>query len=268
MLPLGGITMTRFERTATFIFLAFLFSWGYWITLIFMGLRVTPTSAVTHLPGLFGPALAAILTTWIFGNRSDLRDLWQRCHRLPSDWGFAMLIILAPLLTAGLYFLTRYLLGHPLPPISDFWDYPGVPAAGGTASFVLFAILLNGYGEEMGWRGYLLHTLHPHWGKIRATLFVSAIWLVWHAPLFILNQSMSDLIGPMLVGWIIGLILGAFVLSWIYLTFDNSILVVAVWHIGYNLSVATPATSGLPAAISTTGVMMAGVWIIWTWSRR
>ena len=255
------------NRIVLFTTLAFMFSWGYWGALIGMGLRVTPGSNVSHLPGLFGPALAAIITIAVFDGTKALRDLMARSVRIPQNWGLAGLLILAPILIAASWFVLQEVLGTPYPPVADFWTYPGVPPGFGTWGFVLFVILMNGYGEEIGWRGFLLHSLHPHYGKLHATLMVAAIWLIWHLPLFILNQSMTDLIGPTVIGWIIGLVLGAFVLSWIYLSFENSILVVAVWHIAYNLSVATPATSGIPAAIVSTAVMMMGIWVIWRWWR-
>ncbi len=259
--------MYRSGPIITFIALAYLLSWSYWGVLIAMGLRVTPGSTVSHLPGLFGPALAAVIVTAMRQGRAGLADLGRRCLKIPTNWRLAVLLIAAPPVIALVWFLLLSATGIPYPPMADFWAYPGVPPAMGAAGFVIFVILLNGYGEEVGWRGFLLHHLHPRLGKLQATAIVAIVWLLWHLPLFILNQSMSDLIGPMLIGWMIGLGLGAYVLAWIYLTFENSILIVAFWHITYNLSVATPATSGIPAAIVSTGVMVMGIWVIWRWWR-
>lgn len=41
-----------------------------------------------------------------------------------------------------------------------------------------------GFGEEFGWRGYLLPKLMPL-GKTRAYVLVGVIWGLWHAPLII-----------------------------------------------------------------------------------
>jgi len=49
----------------------------------------------------------------------------------------------------------------------------------------VFAPLVNGllaFGEECGWRGYLLPRLLPL-GKIKAHLVLGIIWGLWHAPL-------------------------------------------------------------------------------------
>jgi membrane protease YdiL (CAAX protease family) len=56
---------------------------------------------------------------------------------------------------------------------------------------VLFAPLLNGvftFGEEWGWRGYLLPALLPL-GQWRALLLSGAIWGFWHAPILWLGYN-------------------------------------------------------------------------------
>ena len=43
-----------------------------------------------------------------------------------------------------------------------------------------------GFGEEYGWRGYLLPKLMPL-GRVRAYLLVGAVWGLWHAPLIMMG---------------------------------------------------------------------------------
>jgi hypothetical protein len=96
---------------------------------------------------------------------------------------------------------------------------------------------------------------------------VAALWIVWHVPLFWLNASMQALVGPVLLGWVIGILCAAFLLAGLYFSSHNSILVVAVWHTLYNFTVATPAGIGTPAAVITTAVMMWGVYFAFVWWR-
>ena len=103
--------------------------------------------------------------------------------------------------------------------------------------------------------------LLPRLGPFRATLLLAPMWLFWHLPLFWLTRPMMDMLGPMLAGWAIGLLLGAFVFTYLYVTFSRSLLVVALWHAAYNLSVATFAARGLPAALISTLVMLLGLWV-------
>ena len=61
---------------------------------------------------------------------------------------------------------------------------PGILAACTIAPFInaLFA-----FGEEFGWRGYLLPRLVTRLGTLRAIVAVGVIWGVWHAPLIVLD---------------------------------------------------------------------------------
>ena len=73
--------------------------------------------------------------------------------------------------------------------------YPDLPAALATPIGLFVVLILNGYGEEAGWRGYLLEVLLPSLGRFRATMLVAALWLLWHAPLFWVDATMSALVG-------------------------------------------------------------------------
>jgi hypothetical protein len=62
---------------------------------------------------------------------------------------------------------------------------------------------LFGFGEEFGWRGYLLPKLMPL-GKPRAYILLGIIWGMWHAPLIVVgfNYASYHILG---VIWMAGL---------------------------------------------------------------
>jgi membrane protease YdiL (CAAX protease family) len=248
--------------------LAIIISWGYWFTLIAQGKTVAPGSSVSHLPGLLGPALAAIMVTTYLEGIAGLKDLFSRIVRWRSAWPRGILLALSPIPVAVLVFLILHLSGQALPSLHDFQSFPGVPGGLPFWLFLLVVLVSNGYGEEVGWRGYMMEKWLPRYGKFGTTLCVTALWLVWHVPVFCLNQSMAALVGPMLLGWAFGLACGAFVLAYLYLLSGRSILVLALWHMTYNMVVATPPAAGFPAAIISTAVMIWGGVIAWKWWRE
>ena len=242
-------------------------TWGYWLTLIAQGKQVGPGSGTTHLPGLLAPLIAAFVITACLEGRAGIVDLLGRMVQWRSAWPWGVMAALSPLVIGGFVFLLLPLLGKPLPPLQDFQTYPGLPA--GLPFWLLFLLVLviNGYGEEVGWRGFLTDRLLLRHNRFQTTVRVAGLWIAWHLPVFWLNQSMAALVGPMLIGWALGLVCGAFVLAHLYLYSGRSILVVALWHATYNLVVATPAGEGVPAAVVSTVVMIWGVVVAWVWWR-
>ncbi|MCM1128042.1 MAG: CPBP family intramembrane metalloprotease [Lachnospiraceae bacterium] len=52
-----------------------------------------------------------------------------------------------------------------------------------------FANLLNCFGEEWGWRGYLLPKLLNHFKIVPTLLLSGMIWGIWHMPLIIMGHN-------------------------------------------------------------------------------
>jgi membrane protease YdiL (CAAX protease family) len=178
------------------------------------------------------------------------------------------MLALSPLVLGAVAFVTMRYLGKPFPSADAFAHFPGLPQDWPLPAVVAAVIVVNGFGEETGWRGFLTERLLATHGRLRTTLCVALLWSFWHLPLFWLNTSMAALVGPVLVGWLFALICGAFVLAQVYLATGHSILCVALWHAGYNMMVATEIGTGLPAAIVGTAVMVWGVVVAVQWLRR
>jgi membrane protease YdiL (CAAX protease family) len=256
----------RKRPMAAYYMLAVGLSWSYWLALIVSHRHVGPGSRATHVPGLLAPMLAATAVTGAAFGLDGMRDLLRRAVMIPMRPAAGVLAAISPLLLGLIVFVALSLHGAPLPSLRAFADYPGLPIGQPLWLAFLAALVLNGYGEEVGWRGFATHHLAARLGRFRATLVVAGLWLFWHAPLFWLVTSMHALLGPALIGWAAGLAAGAFVLSALYLA-SRSILVVAVWHTLFNFVVATPPGTGTPAAVMSTVVIVWGMAIALLWWR-
>lgn len=63
-------------------------------------------------------------------------------------------------------------------------------------------------------------------------------------------------LGPVdLIGWTVGLVLGAVFLTWLYNSTSRSLLAIVLWHGLFNTFIASEAAGGLIAAVMTTAVM-------------
>jgi len=240
----------RRHPVGSFIVVAFFLSWAWWMPFVLRGDTVRPGDPwPTHMIGLLGPALAAVIVTGTVDGRGGLTDLVQRMMRwrVPFAWYAGCLATIG----LGLAVAAMVPNGHSW---ADASSFGGVPNLGLVLTFLL-VLLVNGFGEETGWRGFLADRLLPRHGIVGTALLVALVWGLWHLPLFLLVESFRNL-GVMLGGWVVGLVCGSLVLTWMYARSGYSILVVALWHTSYNFSSGTALMEGAPAAVTSAVVMV------------
>lgn len=243
------------KRLAAFVGLTYLISWSWWVPMALSGVVVDAGQGwPTHLPGLLGPAIAAIIVTAVADGRAGLADLWSRITRWRVSWVWYAIIVATAAMVAIPLFTTSPLTS------SDFVLYSGAPSVG--IGVVLYVLLVNGFGEEIGWRGFLADGLLDRHSRAVTALSVWVIWALWHLPLFwVVGNFRSFGVGGT-IGWIVGIGFGSVFLTWLYQSADRSILIVALWHAVYNFTTATKATAGLAAAVSSTLVIIVSVVIL------
>lgn len=246
---------SRATRLPAYVALTFLISWGWLVPVALSGgLVEAGVGWPTHLPALLGPMAAALLVSVGTGGRAAVLDLWHRMVlvRVPLRWWTVALSPLLLLLAVG----AAALMGWTSLDLNGLAGFPGVPGAWGVAGVAVTVVLVNGFGEETGWRGYLQPALQRRHSPLVATFGVAAIWAVWHLPMFFVLASFGSFAPVTLVGWCIGLLSGAVVLTWLYNRSGGSILLVALWHGGYNLVSATAIGAGFLAAAATVLVIL------------
>ncbi len=196
-----------------FIFLAFAFGIA-WITAMYIFFNGGLAASPEIIPGsgitlafvliatvyMFAPAIANVLT------RVITREGWGNAYIRPylkQGWKYWIMgWVLPPFLTllGGLVFFLIYpryfdleltTLTQMMPenspvnlPVQSIVIINFVQA-------LLISPLINSFftfGEEFGWRAYLLQKLLPA-GKIKAMIKLGVIWGVWHAPVIAMGHN-------------------------------------------------------------------------------
>lgn len=250
----------RFSRTGPltlYFVLAYVLAWLYWIPLVMAehGWISLPWSS--HAPGLVAPLLAALAVTAATEGRRGLRDLAGRMvrWRIGIRWTAFALSPVALFAAAALILVP---FGS-APAVDDLGRFDGIGELGPVGIW-LALVVVNGLGEETGWRGFAHDRLNAAGGDPRRAVgIVAALWAGWHLPLFFFHEGFEELAPLALPGWFIGLGAGAVVLAWLYERSGRSILAVAVWHGSYNWAVATDAGDGAVSVIVTGTVIAAAV---------
>jgi membrane protease YdiL (CAAX protease family) len=250
----------RRHPLGAFYLLTFAISWGYCIPDALAG------GHVTHFPGLLGPAIAAIIVTASTQGRAGLRDLATRMTRwrVPARWYVAAA---APMLVAVAVAAILRLVGAGFAGWDAFGQMPGLPDLG-VLGVVAGTLLVNGFGEETGWRGFALPHFRRWHARLQASVLVAISWVLWHLPTFFLDSGYRGTLDPLVLpGFVLGIFAGAIVLTWVYEGSGSSVLLAALWHTAFNLGSATRAGEGVIAPVVTVFVIASAFVIARRWQR-
>ena len=266
----------NWREVVLFGLLAYGLAWVWWGFLFFpyLGTLLTQSTTSTKLVaqagvglvlGMFAPMIAALIMR-IFISKEGLKGslgLWR-------SWRYYLAALLVPAAFATAVVLIVQTLG-----LGEFgWSEVGW--------LVYLVLLLKAvpnvlftFGEEYGWRGYLLPRLLPL-GEMRATLLVALIWGPWHVPLLLAGLNYPG-VNPWLaiLVFLFTVVALSFAYTWFYVVSSGSVLVMALLHQSNNTFSDTfwqpplmPEGSQLAASVVGGVVILALVIVVYGLFKR
>ncbi len=256
----GIARLIRRRPLVCYFALAYAFAWGWWLPLAFAHRIVVVGMTPTHFPGLLGPLLAAFIVTGVTRGRDGIVDLLARMirWRVRARWYLAAL---SPLAFFAIAAALARATGGDWPDLAGLGMFGGLPEIGVVGVWAAM-ILVNGFGEETGWRGFAIPRLQRAHGALASSLILAVVWALWHLPLFFILETYRGLGVAVIPGFFLGLACGAVVLTWLYNRSGGSILIVALWHGTYNMASGTVAARGVVAAIVSTLVSVQAIALV------
>lgn len=179
----------------------------------------------------YGPALSGIIVASIVGGKSGVCELLGRLGRWRVDFRWYLFALFFPTVISLIAVGLDFLLGGTLP---KFFSSANIPE-GNPLSLIIMVFLVvffqAGLAEEIGWRGYALPKLQSRYSALVASLILGVLWGFWH-----FHPQNFPSLAPLAFWYMLNIISGAILLTWLYNNTDKSILLAALFHTASNVS--------------------------------
>jgi membrane protease YdiL (CAAX protease family) len=107
---------------------------------------------------------------------------------------------------------------------------PSISLAALPVFFVMF--IIGGFGEEIGWQGYVYPALRERWSALDASLLIAVVWALWHTIPFLQGERSGE--------WILfqslGMIPLRIITVWIFANAGQNVLAAVVFHAMCNVA--------------------------------
>ena len=202
------------NRNRILIYLAFTFglTWAYNLLLVYpvangQTLSGVPAVALQLLvaASMFFPSIGVLLTRLV--TKEGFRDCWLRPH-LKGNFKTYLLAWFGPGVLTLLGMVVYFLIFPKNLDLNFSYFYEVLESAGAPMEELPISIgllmliqcvqalllapamnFVNCFGEEWGWRGYLLPKMHKLLPTVPTLLITGVIWGLWHAPLTIIGHN-------------------------------------------------------------------------------
>ena len=185
--------------------------------------------------GLIAPAVVSTLFVLLSGSaplKLDLKNKLVGFYRV--RWANIFLAVGVFALIVACSILLSLLFGQKLNQFSFTEDFSFTGVGIGSA---LITILLASVIEEVGWKGYCEDSIGNYMNWFRESLIFGTIWSFWHFPLIFIKGTYQAglMVNPLYVVnfFVSGIPLG-FIITWVYLASNRSVLACMIFHLFVN----------------------------------
>ena len=253
--------MTGYKyRPVLFFVLAYLFTWLFWVPAIFLPEDI---GSVLMVIGLVAPAVVSTLFIMFSGSEPLKQDLRNKII------GFYKVRWLNVLLAIGIFaavvvssILLSLAFGQSLDQFSftEDFSFTGVGIGGAFLTILLASVI-----EEVGWKGYCEDSIGNYMNWFWESMLFGLLWSFWHFPLIFIKGTYQAglMVRPLYVVnfFISGIPLG-FVITWVYIVSDRSILACMVFHLFVNFMQEKIAMTPETKCVETIVVTFAAAIIV------
>ncbi len=247
-------------RPVLFFILTYFFTWSFWIPAIFVPEDI---GALLMVTGLIAPAVVSTLFVLFSGSRELKQDLKTKLVGFYKvRWVNVFLAVGVFALIVVCSILLSLLFGQKPDQFSFTRDFSFTGVGVGSA---LLTILLASVIEEVGWKGYCEDSIGNYMNWFWESMIFGVLWSFWHFPLIFIQGTYQAglMVNPLYVinFFVSGIPLG-FIITWVYLASDRSILACMIFHLFVNFMQEKIAMTPETKCVETLVVIAATAVII------
>ena len=248
-------------RPVLYFAMAYLFTWIFWVPAIFLDGN---TAMILMLLGLISPAVVSTVFILMSGSPALKKDLKVKIFGFYKvKWSNVALSVCVFALIVVSSILLSLAFGQSLDQFSftDDFSFTGVGVAR-----ALFTIIAASALEEIGWKGYCEDSIGNYMNWFWESVIFGAIWSFWHFPLiFIKGTYQAGLMADPLfvINFFVSAIPMGFIITWVYLASDRSILACIIFHLFVNFMQEKIAMTPETKCVETIVVFVAAAIIVW-----
>ena len=248
-------------RPVLYFAMAYLFTWIFWIPAIFLKGNI---AVVLMLLGLISPAVVSTVFILASGCPALKKDLKVKIFGFSKvQWSNVVLSVGVFALIVVSSILLSLAFGQSLDQFSftEDFSFTGVGAASAFITIIVASIL-----EEVGWKGYCEDSIGNYMNWFRESVIFGAIWSFWHLPLIFIEGTYQAglMVNPLFViNFFVSAIPMGFIVTWVYLASDRSILACIIFHLFVNFMQEKIAMTPETKCVETIVVFIATAIIVW-----
>lgn len=227
----------------SYFVLAFGWTWLLVFGLILSGgvkdvSKPTPLFIIVGLLCNVSPTIAAILVTGAVNGKVGIKALLGKFNSKSRRSHYLLSLCVFP----GVMALTKIISHFVIRPYE--WNFV-IPLL----VMGLIWPLFSAFGEEFGWRGYVLPKLLQKHSPLKAGLILGAIWSTWHLPMdYIGYQAYGSAMIPAFVLVFISLVVQSVIMTYIYVKGNGNLRLMVLYH--YTITGSTILIDGLLKTIN------------------
>lgn len=168
----------------------------------------------------WSPALAAIIIISIQNGKFEIYSIAIKTSIRLKYLQWYIIAFIIPIIICGMSYILLLILETPK------WNEIEYDFHNENYFFYLLAMLFGCYGEEIGWRGFMLPLLRRKHSLFLSSLIIGVCWGLWH-----LYFKAGFCVFTVYMIMVIEI---SFIISWLCTKTQNNIMVAIIFHTSFN----------------------------------